>query len=59
VAESDYAGLIVDIPDYPEPGVIFKDITPLMADPKGFAAAIDDLADHFKDAGIKIGRAHV
>jgi adenine phosphoribosyltransferase len=52
VAESDYAGLIVDIPDYPEPGVIFKDITPLMADPKGFAAAIDDLADHFKDAGI-------
>ena len=52
MAESDYAGLIVDIPDYPEPGVIFKDITPLMADPKGFAAAIDDLADHFKDAGI-------
>ena len=52
MAESDYSGLIVDIPDYPEPGVIFKDITPLMADPKGFAAAIDDLADHFKDAGI-------
>lgn len=52
MAESDYASLIVDIPDYPEPGVIFKDITPLMADPKGFAAAIDDLADHFTDEGI-------
>ena len=52
MAESDYAGLIVDIPDYPEPGVIFKDITPLMADPKGFAAAIDDLANHFKGEGI-------
>lgn len=32
---------IVDIPDYPEPGVIFKDITPLFADPKPFRAMID------------------
>lgn len=52
MAESDYAGLIVDIPDYPEPGVIFKDITPLMADSQGFAAAIDDIADHFMKRGI-------
>lgn len=52
MAESDYAGLIVDIPDYPEPGVIFKDITPLMADAKGFASAIDDLSEHFADKGI-------
>ncbi|MEE0028036.1 MAG: adenine phosphoribosyltransferase, partial [Atopobiaceae bacterium] len=27
----DYESLIADIPDYPEPGVIFKDITPLLA----------------------------
>ena len=29
----DYAAYIADIPDYPEPGVVFKDITPLFADP--------------------------
>lgn len=51
-SEFKYANLIVDIPDYPEPGVIFKDITPLLADPEGFAAAVDDLADHFKGMGI-------
>lgn len=36
--------LIRDIPDYPQPGVVFKDITPLLADPAGFAAVIDALA---------------
>jgi adenine phosphoribosyltransferase len=48
----DLESLIIDIPDYPEPGVIFKDITPLMADSQGFAAAIDDIADHFMKRGI-------
>lgn len=36
--------LIRDVPDYPQPGVMFKDITPLLADPAGFAAVIDALA---------------
>jgi adenine phosphoribosyltransferase len=36
--------LIRDVPDYPQPGVMFKDITPLLADPAGFAATIDALA---------------
>jgi adenine phosphoribosyltransferase len=36
--------LIRDIPDYPQPGVVFKDITPLLADPAGFAAVIEALA---------------
>ena len=52
MAESDYAGLIVDIPDYPEPGVIFKDITPLFSDAEAFQALVKDIADHFRDAGI-------
>ena len=47
-----YEDLIVDIPDYPEPGVIFKDITPLLADEQGFATVIDDIANHFMKAGI-------
>jgi adenine phosphoribosyltransferase len=36
--------LIRDIPDYPQQGVIFKDITPLLADAAGFAAVVDALA---------------
>ncbi|GAA3637799.1 adenine phosphoribosyltransferase [Kineosporia mesophila] len=33
-----------DIPDYPSPGILFKDITPLLADPELFAASVDALA---------------
>jgi len=44
----DVAGIIRqrirDIPDYPQPGVVFKDITPLLADGAAFAAAVDALA---------------
>src|SRR3954471_5865942 len=36
--------LVVDVPDFPEPGVVFKDITPLLADHAGFSAVIDALA---------------
>jgi adenine phosphoribosyltransferase len=35
---------IRDVPDYPQPGILFKDITPLLADPVTFAAVIDALA---------------
>lgn len=36
--------LITDVPDWPKPGVVFKDITPLLASPEGFAQAIDAIA---------------
>ncbi|MDQ0785931.1 adenine phosphoribosyltransferase [Streptomyces sp. B3I8] len=36
---------IRDVADYPEPGVMFKDITPLLADPAAFGALTDALAD--------------
>ena len=36
--------LIKDIPDYPKAGIIFKDITPLLADGPGFSAAIEEMA---------------
>ena len=52
MAVFDYESLIYDLPDYPEPGVVFKDITPLLADADGFAAMIDEIAAHFKDKGI-------
>ena len=36
---------IRDVPDYPKPGIVFKDITPLLADGPAFAAVVDALAD--------------
>ncbi|MEO3803724.1 adenine phosphoribosyltransferase [Nonomuraea sp. B1E8] len=35
---------IRDVPDYPKQGVLFKDITPLLADPVAMAAVVDELA---------------
>lgn len=39
------ASLIEDVPDFPKPGVVFKDITPLLASPEGFAAAVAALVE--------------
>ena len=52
MAQVDYEALITDIPDFPKPGVVFKDITTLLKDPEGFGAVVDDIAGHFADAGI-------
>jgi adenine phosphoribosyltransferase len=38
--------LIRDIPDFPRPGILFKDITPLMADPHALALAVRGLAEY-------------
>jgi adenine phosphoribosyltransferase len=44
----DYAKTkIRDIPDFPTPGIMFKDITPLLADPRAFHIVLDDLAERF------------
>ena len=49
--------LLRDVPDYPQAGVVFKDITPLLADGKAFAAVIEALAETYgpvdKVAGIE------
>ena len=39
--------LIRDVPDFPEPGILFKDITPLLADAEAFALVVDRLSEHF------------
>jgi adenine phosphoribosyltransferase len=44
---------IRSIPDWPRKGILFRDITPLLADPKAFAAAIDALCDGFTGADIE------
>jgi adenine phosphoribosyltransferase len=43
-----------DIPDYPRPGVTFRDITPLLGDPDAFRFAVDAIADRF--SGVEIDR---
>jgi adenine phosphoribosyltransferase len=47
-----YEELIVDIPDYPEPGVVFKDITPVLANGEAFSAVVNDLAERFEGLGV-------
>ena len=46
---------IRDVPDFPKPGILFKDITPVLANPKLFLAAVDLLADrHIKSRIDKV-----
>jgi adenine phosphoribosyltransferase len=47
-------GYVRDVPDFPKPGVVFKDITPLLADPRAFRHSVDALAEHF--AGRRIDK---
>lgn len=37
---------VVDVPDFPQPGIAFKDLTPLFADPEGFRASVDAIIEH-------------
>jgi adenine phosphoribosyltransferase len=39
--------LVRDVPDFPKPGIVFKDITPLLADEVGFSSVIDETVVHF------------
>src|SRR4051812_40265956 len=45
-------GCVRDIPDFPKPGVIFKDITPLLANPDAFRSTIDLIAGHFDATSV-------
>ena len=44
--------LIRDIPDFPEPGVVFKDITPVLGDGKALSVLLDALAEPHKRSGV-------
>src|SRR5439155_23303977 len=48
----DLRAYIRDVPDFPKPGVLFKDITPLLSDPDAFAYACAKLAAHFATRGV-------
>src|SRR6476469_1945384 len=46
--------LIRDIPDFSKPGIVFRDITPLLADPSGIALAVELLANPFRGKNIDL-----
>ncbi len=48
----DLKSLIRDIPDFPKPGILFRDITTLLRDPAGLRYTIDCLAERFTAAGL-------
>lgn len=45
--------IIRDIPDFPQPGILFRDITPLLSNARALQVALEGLAEPFRDAGIE------
>ena len=52
MSEVNIKSLIRDVPDFPKPGIIFKDITPLLQNAAGLKATLDALAKPFEGKGI-------
>jgi adenine phosphoribosyltransferase len=50
----DLDALVRDIPDFPKPGIVFKDITPVLASPAGLDAAVTGLADLARDLRVDV-----
>lgn len=50
----DLYSLVADVPDYPEPGIVFKDITPLLANADAFLQAVGEMAAPFDSSGVDI-----
>lgn len=46
--------LIRTIPDHPKPGIQFRDVTTLLRDPKGLAAAVDGICDRHRSGGVDV-----
>lgn len=47
-----WSDLIRDVPDFPKPGIVFKDITPVLADADGFAGAMAELAEPWRGVAL-------
>ena len=53
MSELDLSAFVRDVPDFPRPGILFRDVTPLLADPAALREAIRRLAEPFREAGIE------
>ena len=47
---TDFRAYVRDVPDFPTPGILFRDVSPLLASPEAFAAAVDAMAEPFRKA---------
>lgn len=52
MTQLDLRDYIRDIPDFPTPGILFRDITPLLKSPDAFSRTIDLFANHYRDARL-------
>jgi adenine phosphoribosyltransferase len=52
ITPKEIESAIRNVPDFPKPGIQFKDITPLLADPRLFSGAIDLLTDHHPPGSV-------
>lgn len=50
----DLHTLIRDIADYPKPGIMFKDISPLLKNPAGLAMAVEQMANPYRGKGVEL-----
>ena len=50
----DLGGFVRDIPDFPRPGIVFKDITPVLADPRALDAAVTGLASFARPLDVEL-----
>ena len=46
--------LIRDVPNFPKPGILFKDFTPLLADPRALALAVELMANPYRGQGVEL-----
>ena len=51
---TDFSDFIRDIPDFPKPGIVFKDITPLLQDKTAFHDAIEAIAAHYEPKNVDV-----
>lgn len=54
MSKIDYKKLIADVQDFPIPGILFRDITPLLQDGEAYLSVCNDLAKIAKDAGAEV-----
>jgi adenine phosphoribosyltransferase len=52
--ETELRSLILDVADFPKPGVTFKDMTPLLADPAALALAVELMANPYRGMGVEL-----
>lgn len=51
---ADLRRFVRDVPDFPKPGILFRDVTPLLADPAALRRAVDAMAEPFRAAGVDL-----